>query len=46
MPLINQLDTLFYVLCIFFALAAIVWYVIGSHEEEPETYTTFRERRF
>jgi len=46
MPLIDQLDILFYVLCIFFAVAAIVWFIIGSHDEEPETYSTFRERRF
>ena len=46
MPMIDQLNVLFWVLCLFFAVAAIVWYIIGSHEEEPETYSTFRERRY
>ena len=46
MPLIDNLQTLFWVLCLFFAVATIVWYILGSHEEEPEVYSSFRERRY
>jgi len=51
MPLINQIETLLWVLFLFSAIAAIVWYIIGSHQEEYESYergpsTPYNRRKF
>ena len=44
MPLINSLGNIFWILFILFAVAAITWFVLGSHREEYETYGRYYER--
>jgi hypothetical protein len=37
-PHLNNLTLVFWLLFIFSAIGAIVWYVLGSHREEHEQY--------
>jgi mannitol-specific phosphotransferase system IIBC component len=43
MPLINQIETLFWILFLFSAVSTIVWYVIGSHQDEHESFSRPQE---
>ena len=43
-PFLVNLEKVFWLLFILFAVAAIVQYVLGSHREEYETYTEPYER--
>ena len=40
MPFLRGFESLMWILFIFSSLGAIVWYIIGSHSEEHETYRT------
>jgi len=42
--LYTNLEIVFWLLFLFSAIGAIAWYILGSHQEEHESYTGYQER--